>query len=133
MVAEAVLPRTLDTLVTMVTKHLLFVGAFALLAACGGRDGGASDHECADPQPADTVQLADFEFRPDCFMAVAGATIGLENTGEAPHTFTVEGTDVDVDLDAGDSDDVTIPDVEPDEYRVTCTYHPQMIGTLTIR
>ncbi len=53
------------------------------------------------PAPATSVELADFAFRPDCLSADAGATIALENTGDAPHTFTVEGTDVDVNVTPG--------------------------------
>ena len=56
----------------------------------------------------------------------------LENTGDAPHTFTVEGTDVDVEVDAGSSAEVTLSSVEPGTYSVTCTLHPQMEATLTI-
>lgn len=107
------------------------VAATLLLVACGS--GGAETPEaCTDPVPADTVELADFEFRPGCLEAEAGASIKVENTGEAPHTFTVEGTDVDLVLAAGSSTEVGIAGVDPGRYAVTCTYHPQMTAILTV-
>jgi plastocyanin len=100
-----------------------------LLPACGGE---AEPEACTDPVAATTVELADFAFRPDCLSAAPGATISLENSGEAPHTFTVEGTDVDLDLDAGAASQASLSGIEPGRYAVTCTYHPQMTATLTV-
>ncbi|MGI8616303.1 MAG: cupredoxin domain-containing protein [Actinomycetota bacterium] len=102
-----------------------------LLTACGGDEANPPEG-CTDPVAATTVELADFAFRPDCLSADAGATITLDNTGDAPHTFTVTGTDVDFDLDAGSSVDARLSGVEPGAYVVTCTYHPQMEATLTV-
>ncbi len=102
-----------------------------LLTACGGA-GAEAPEGSPDPVPPPTVELADFAFRPDCLSAEAGATITLDNTGDAPHTFTVTGTDVDFDLDAGVSIEARLSGVEPGSYTVTCTYHPQMEATLTV-
>jgi plastocyanin len=107
----------------------LALAVVLLLPACGG---DAEPEACTDPAPATTIELADFAFRPDCLTAEIGATLTLENTGDAPHTFTVEGTDVDFDLEAGGSTDASISGVEPGRYAVTCTYHPQMTATLTV-
>ena len=101
-----------------------------LLPACGGDD--EPPEPCTDPVATATVELADFAFRPDCLSADPGATITLDNTGDAPHTFTVAGTDVDVDVDAGASGEATLSGVESGSYAVTCTYHPQMTATLTV-
>jgi plastocyanin len=102
-----------------------------LLAACGG-DGAEPPEGCTDPVAATTIELADFAFRPDCLSADAGATITLENTGEAPHTFTVTGTDVDFDVDAGTAIEARLAGLEAGTYAVTCTLHPQMEATLTV-
>jgi plastocyanin len=109
----------------------LFLLALAtLLPAC---DGDAAPAEpCSDPAPATSVQLADFAFEPDCLSVDAGATITLENVGDAPHTFTVGGTDVDLKVDPGASDEVGFDGVDPGTYSVTCTFHPQMTATLTV-
>jgi plastocyanin len=58
--------------------------------------------------------------------------VELENVGEAPHTFTVDGTDVDFVLASGESVAATIAGVERGRYAVTCTYHPQMTARLTV-
>ena len=77
------------------------------------------------------MELADFAFRPDCLSADSGATITLDNSGDAPHTFTVGGTDLDVNVDAGPRARRT-SNVDPGTYAVTCTFHPQMEATLTV-
>jgi plastocyanin len=101
-----------------------------LLTACGGEE--AEPEACTDPVTATMVELADFAFRPDCLSVDAGATITLDNTGDALHTFTVEGTDVDFEVDAGVSIEASLSGVEPGTYAVTCTLHPQMEATLTV-
>jgi plastocyanin len=112
-----------------IARVLLLVLA-ALAPSCGGE--GAPPEPCTDPAPATSVELADFAFRPDCLSAESGATIALDNTGDAPHTFTVEGTDVDVNVDAGSSGEADLSTVDPGTYAVTCTFHPQMEATLTV-
>ena len=101
----------------------------ALLPACGGED--SPPEPCTDPSPATSVELADFTFRPDCLSVDTGATITLENTGDAPHTFTVGDTDLDANVDPGGSDEVRF-EVDPGIYSVTCTFHPQMEATVTV-
>jgi plastocyanin len=112
-----------------IARLVLFI-LVILLPACEGE--GAPPKACTDPIGATTVELADFAFRPDCLSADPEATIRLENTGDAPHTFTVTGTDVDVSVDAGASDEASLSGVEPGTYAVTCTYHPQMVASLTV-
>ena len=106
------------------------IAAFLLLPACGGDE--TPPAACSDPVDATTVELSDFAFRPNCLSADAGATITLENTGDAPHTFTVEGTDVDVEVDPGSSAEASLSGAESGTYAVTCTLHPQMEATLTV-
>jgi plastocyanin len=101
-----------------------------LAVACSG--GTQEARECTDPVPADTVRLVDFAFEPDCLLAAPGATIRLENVGETPHTFTVDGTEVSFDLDAGTNAEGSLSGVNPGRYAVSCTYHPQMTATLTV-
>jgi plastocyanin len=104
-----------------------------LVFAAVGCSGSPSEPEpCSDPVPADTIRLEDFAFEPDCLSAAPGAEFRLENVGETPHTFTVDGTDVSFDLDAGTTAEGSISGVEPGRYAVSCTYHPQMTATLTV-
>ena len=115
----------------MTSKQVLAVLVTTLvLMACDRAE--EPPEPCTDPVPTTSVALADFAFRPDCLSADAGATITVENTGDAPHTFTVEGADVDVNLDAGASGNANLAGVDPGTYVVTCTFHPQMEATLTI-
>jgi plastocyanin len=44
----------------------------------------------------------------------------------------VEGTNVDVNVDAGSSGEADLANVDPGTYTVTCTFHPQMEATLTV-
>jgi plastocyanin len=115
--------------------HIGRVLTLLLLTACGG-DGPNPPEGCTDPVVASTVELADFAFRPDCLSVDVGATIPmtitLENTGDAPHTFTVDGTDVSFDVPAGETAEGTLSGVTPGRYEVTCIYHPQMTATLEI-
>jgi plastocyanin len=109
---------------------LFLLALIALLPGCDGDT--ASPEPCTDPAPVTSVELADFAFRPDCLAVEAGGTIALDNTGDAPHTFTVEGTDVDVDVDAGSSGEADLGTVDAGTYAVTCTFHPQMEASLTV-
>jgi hypothetical protein len=108
------------------------VGALMLviLAACGG--GPEPDPSCTQPEPTSSVELADFDFAPVCIGAASGATISLDNTGVAPHTFTVEGTDVDVNVPAGSVGEADLSGIDSGAYAVTCTYHPQITATLRV-
>jgi plastocyanin len=120
----------MGTLARMKIVAALALALVFLLPAC---EGDASPPEaCTDPTPATSVELADFAFRPNCLSADSGARITLDNTGDAPHTFTVEGTDVDVNVDAGSSGAADLGAVDPATYAVTCTFHPQMEATLTV-
>jgi plastocyanin len=108
--------------------------ALSLLVVIGvGCSGSGPELEaCTDPVPADTVRLEDFAFDPACLIAAPGASLRLENVGETPHTFTLDGTDVSFDLPAGTDAEGSLSGVEPGRYAVTCVYHPQMTATLTV-
>ena len=109
----------------------LLLALVLFLPACAGDD-GAQAEPCTDPTPAASVELADFAFRPDCLSVGAGGSIALENTGDAPHTFTVGGTDLDVKLDPGGADEIRFDAVAAGTYAVTCTFHPQMEAIVTV-
>ena len=114
----------------MRTLRLLLLTAVVGLPACGG--GGGTPGVCASPVEATRVQLQDFAFRPDCLTAAEGSMFRLVNTGQAPHTFTIEGAVVDYNGPAGTATDASVSGLDPGRYTVTCTYHPQMEATLTV-
>lgn len=105
--------------------------AAGLLAAasCGG---DPVTPACTDPRVTTTVALADFEFEPECIGVDGTVPVTLENTGAAPHTFTIEAAGVDVDVAAGTTGDASLTSVEAGTYPVTCRYHPQMTATLVV-
>ena len=109
--------------------RLLVIATVGLLPACGG---SGAPRACEIQSESGRVQLEDFAFRPSCLQAPPDGVIRLENTGDAPHTFTVEGTDVNVNVDAGSSGEADLGTVDPGTYAVTCTFHPQMEATVTV-
>jgi plastocyanin len=118
---------------TNLFRHASIASLLALtpLVACSGD--APEPRACTDPVPLETVVVEDFAFDPDCLSAPAGASFRIENVGDAPHTFTVEGTDVDLDVSAGSSADSSLSGVEPGRYAVVCRLHPQMEATLTVQ
>ena len=97
----------------------------------GGAAGGGED-DGGGGQAAATVQVNNFLFAPSNIEVAAGSEIEVKNgNANTPHTFTVEGTDIDLELSPTDSEDVTI-DVDPGSYDVICRFHGQMTATLTV-
>ena len=76
--------------------------------------------------------MDDFSYGPACVQIDAGSTVALDNVGAAPHTFTVEGTDVSADVAAGEQGSVDLSGVATGSYTVLCTYHPQMKATIEV-
>ncbi len=119
------------------------VAALMLLGvACGG--GGAEDTAAPGPQgttpterattpAASTLVMRDNEFVPSDFTIQAGSQITLRNEGQAPHTFTVEGQNVDHEVQAGETETESL-ELEPGTYDFVCTFHEGagMTGTLTV-
>jgi plastocyanin len=103
----------------------------ALLAACGG--GGDTDGAAGeDAVPADTLVMSDNAFEPQSWSVTSG-TYTLDNQGQALHNLTVEGTDIDVDVQPGQTQEVDI-DLDPGEYEMVCEYHiaQGMTGTVVV-
>lgn len=115
-------------------KALAVAAVAVVLAACGGDGGGGSegDDDGGATSGTSTVTLQDNAFSPSNPTISAGE-VELVNEGEAPHTFTVEGEDVDVEVEAGQSTTATV-DLEPGTYTLFCEFHREqgMEGTLTV-
>jgi plastocyanin len=131
--------------------------AFALTllaAACGGDgtdadagdDGGTGptgSPSASEPTPTPTgdegededgttLNAGNFFFQPRSFEVASGTELLVDNrSSSTPHTFTVKGTEIDLELSPGDSEDVTI-DLDPGEYDFVCRFHAMMTGTLTV-
>jgi plastocyanin len=94
----------------------------------GGGDGGGEDGGAG----ASTVQANNFAFDPAELEIAPGENLTLKNgNANTPHTFTIDGSDVDVELAPLAEEEATI-DLEPGTYDFFCRLHPQMEGTLTV-
>ena len=101
-------------------------------AGGGGGDGGGGEDDGGGGSAPVTVQVNNFLFAPSDIEVAAGSEIEVKNSNaNTPHTFTVEGTDIDLELSPMDSEDVTI-DLDPGSYDVICRFHGQMSATLTV-
>jgi plastocyanin len=121
-------------------KRFLTVLAAAslLLAACGGDDGltnGDNDNGdgCTDlsGSASFTITMTDNEFDPACAVAERSQALTLVNDGAASHTFTIDGTPVDVEVSAGQTSNLEpVNDaIAAGTYTVYCRFHGSPDGT----
>ena len=81
-----------------------------------------------------TLTQVNFQFTPARITVSRGDTITVSDTNPStPHTFTIDGTTIDVSNDAQQSQDVTI-DLKPGTYTFYCRFHKSlgMQGTLVV-
>jgi plastocyanin len=102
-----------------------------LLTACGGGDGGGGEG-AGDGGAASTVTMRDNAFVPGD-PTIRSGEVELVNAGESSHTFTIEGEDIDVEVEAGQTATTTV-DLEPGTYTLFCSFHRSqgMETTLTV-
>ena len=99
-----------------------------------GGDTGSTGSADGGQDVARTVTVVNYQFSPATVKVASGDAIELTNTNpQTPHTFTVDGEDIDVSLDPGSSNTVTI-DLPPGTYPFECTFHSSMgmRGTLKV-
>jgi plastocyanin len=115
------------------SRKILSIAAVSLLllAACGGGDDGG-DGGGDGAAATSTVTMRDNTFVPSDPVVSAGE-VELVNEGASPHTFTVEGEDVNVQVEAGQTVTETI-DLAAGTYTLFCEFHrgQGMEGTLTV-
>jgi plastocyanin len=89
--------------------------------------GTVNDHGSGDVGDSGTLdlELDDEYFAPTFVNASAGATIEvtLENEGDQPHTFTIDGTDVDEQVAPGASATVEVTMPDSGSLRYYCRFH----------
>jgi plastocyanin len=85
-------------------------------------------------EPGDVAVVVERVQFPDDLTVDAGAVLHIDNRDLVRHTFTVEGTDIDVDLPARQGARVLV-DVGPGTYELVCEIpgHDAMTGTVTVR
>ena len=98
------------------------LSAVAVLgAACGGGGGESTD----------ALTMVDNEFQPSEFTA-ASDTLSVTNEGQALHNLIVAEGGIDQDVQPGESADVDLSGVQAGTYDLSCKYHPEMTGSITI-
>jgi plastocyanin len=124
---------------------LAIVALGLALTACGSDDnGGAIESSGATTSTAAgggsssehdntvSVTASDFAFKPATATAKAGEVyFEVKNDDTTNHTFTIDGTDVDIHLDAGASGEKET-ELQAGSYEWHCTIHSSMKGTLTV-
>ena len=117
---------------TMRVKVIIITAAFlALAGACSSDDPSATPPACDTPQDVQSVSMGEFFYEPVCVQAENGTTIEVVNEGDAPHTYTVEGTDLESNLSPHDTGELTFAGLTSGTvYEVTCDYHSNMTAAL---
>lgn len=128
---------------------IVLAAALAGATGCAARSGpaGEAPEAPASQAPAPTaaapgstaapsaqeavITVEDFAYElPD--SVAPGATVTVINDGEATHTVTAqEAGTFEAVVAGGETTTFTAPE-EPGEYPITCTYHPEMSGTLVV-
>lgn len=86
----------------------------------------------AAPKPALVIHLTNFSFKPASATVKVGDTVEFVNDDAYPHTVTA----ADGSFDSGNLDEHaswTYTFAKAGSYTLTCTYHPNMKGMLTVR
>jgi plastocyanin len=96
----------------------------------GGSSGGSSCTADNATALSGSLSIKDFAFHPDCFSVSAGSTISASNQDTTTHTFTSDGNEVNVSLDAGTTQTATAP--AAGTYPFHCNIHPTMTGTFIV-
>ncbi len=89
-------------------------GATGATSAAGCTADDAVDLTGDDPF---VVTIQDLAFTPDCFAAASASSITIENKDTVTHTFTIDGTQVDVSIDGGQTFNGESAGLEPGHVR----------------
>lgn len=98
-------------------------------SAVGCTEANATDLSADDPF---SVVIIDFAFQPNCFKAASTSTITVKNQGTVTHTFTIDGTQVDVGIEAGQTFNGESAGLAPGAYPFHCRIHTSMTGTVIV-
>lgn len=83
------------------------------------------------------VELGDDYFKPDVITIPNGkaTTLILKNVGQREHTFTVEGLRIDVEVQPGKENTITVKPDKPGTYELICRYHSKegMVGKVIVK
>lgn len=97
---------------------------------------GGSSSGCVDLTSGATfsITIQDLAFHPSCLTAKASQGISIQNKDSVLHSFTIDGTQIDVDIQPGttfNGEPVT-GILAPGTYTFHCKYHPTITGKITV-
>lgn len=107
----------------------LIAALLALAVACGDDTEevapGTNDNAGDNGSSSDSIEISaqDFEFSPSIIDATAGeeVSVTITNDGGAPHTFTIDDLDVDVEIAPGEEQTVSFTPTGDDSFY--CRFH----------
>ena len=96
-----------------------------------GCDAGAITFKVENQDPAGSGA---YKFSPNEMTFNAGDTVCFALSAETePHTFTVEELGIDVVMDAKTTSTLNFKFDKPGDFKLTCIFHIQMTGTITVQ
>ena len=121
-------------------RIVLVLAAVALVGgACSSGDKGGGGGACTEANAVDlsgdnpfTVTVHGFAFIPNCFKASSTSAITIVNQDAKPHTFTIDGTQVNAPLPPGETFNGESAGLAAGTYPFKCTIHPTMTGTIIV-
>jgi plastocyanin len=116
----------------VVVRTFFISGVVAITALVPGCSKGNASSSYASSVNTQAVTVADFSFDPRCVKAPAGSSLSITNRGATAHTFTVNGTTINLKLNGSATGTASLEGVAPGTYEVVCTLHPQMGATLIV-
>ena len=110
----------------------LIAVALPVLAGCGGQE-ASSPPEGGEPVSRQTVQIANFTYRPAVAAVRTGGSVTWTNRDQAPHTATADdrrsfdtGT-----LQRGQSKTIRL--TRPGTYSYFCVFHRFMVARVVVK
>lgn len=83
------------------------------------------------------IEMAEFRYSPARIRAIENSTgaVTLNNTDDVPHTFTSPKLDIDVEVAAGESEEIDVDLGEDLRYAFACAFHAEqgMAGSFATR
>lgn len=106
----------------------------ATTGATGATGAGCTAANATDLTGDDpfVVTIQGLAFHPDCFAAKSASAITIQNKDTVTHTFTIDGTQVDVTIEGGTTFNGESAGLAPGTYPFHCKIHSTMTGTVIV-
>jgi len=121
---------------------VLSIGALVLMAACSSNSPSSSGSSspsiaCTDMRSQSTVTLdmQNIAFHPKCVTVSGTQTVNLVNKDGVIHNWTVTGTNIDVNVQPGQTQTVTLDIAAGSTHGFFCRFHQSqgMVGQILVK